>query len=377
MIHGHGGNIFDLARRLGCDPGDILDMSSNVNPLGPPPGLLDYLGRRLAAVTALPEADAGGAVAAFSARHGVAQQRVVGGNGSTQFIYILPRVLHSRRVLILGPTYADYRDACVLCGAVIEDLLAGAQTGFAFSPDDIDRRLRGGVDTAFICNPNNPTGVLIPAEVVETLCRRHRDVWFVVDESYLPFVENGDSQSLTAAGHPNLVVLNSMSKVFRVPGLRIGFAVAPEPLAETLRSHVMPWSVNALAQAAVLYLMTREPEIKDFLHRTREFFSTERGFWVQRLSAAPGLTPFAGQASFVLVRLNGGMTAERLCAELAAERILIRDCANFHGLSNRYVRVSLKNPQANRLLAQRMLEIDDRHLNRRPAPETAAEGGVR
>jgi threonine-phosphate decarboxylase len=377
MIHGHGGNIYGLARQLGCDPADILDMSSNVNPLGPPPGLLDYLGRRLAAITALPEVDAGGAVDAFSRRHNVAPQRVVGGNGTTQFIYSLPRVLNSRRVLILGPTYADYRDACRLAGADIEDLLAGPQTDFAFDPDDLEGRLNGGVDTVFICNPNNPTGVLFPAEVIEALCRRYRNVCFVVDESYLPFVPEGESHSLAAAEHPNLVVLNSMSKVFRVPGLRIGFAVAPEPLADQLRAHVMPWSVNALAQAAVVYLMTREPEITDFLHHTREFFVAERGLWTQRLSAAPGLTPFASQASFVLVRLNGGMTAERLCAELAAERILIRNCANFRGLSERYVRVSLKNPEANRQLAQRLLEIDGRHFNRRPTTGRAAGRSAR
>jgi threonine-phosphate decarboxylase len=316
-------------------------------------------------------------VAAFSSRHGVAPQRVVGGNGTTQFIYSLPRVLHSRRVLILSPTYADYRDACRLAGADIEDLLAGPQTGFAFDPDDIGRRLGGGIDTVFICNPNNPTGVLFPADAVEKLCRRYREVRFVVDESYLPFVPDGQSHSLAAAEHPNLVVLNSMSKVFRVPGLRIGFAVAPEPLADLLRAHVMPWSVNALAQAAVVYFMNREPEITDFLARTREFFDAERGLWMQRLSAAPGLTSFVSQASFVLVRLNGGMTAERLCAELAAERILIRNCANFHGLSERYVRVSLKTPAANWQLAQRLLEIDGRHFNRRPATESAAGRGAR
>ena len=191
-------------------------MSSNVNPLGPPPGLLAHLQDRLPAITRLPEVDAAEAASAFAFRHGVDPQRVLGANGTTQFIHILPRVLGSRCAAILGPTYADYTDACRLSGVPWVEVLSEPANGFVHDPATIDRAVRAGADTVFVCNPNNPTGVLLPAAALEDLCRRHRQARFVVDESYLPFVRDGENDSLVACCHPNLVVLNSMSKIFRV-----------------------------------------------------------------------------------------------------------------------------------------------------------------
>ncbi|MGD8262442.1 MAG: aminotransferase class I/II-fold pyridoxal phosphate-dependent enzyme, partial [Desulfobacterales bacterium] len=115
MIGGHGGNIYDMARRLGCLTTDIIDMSSNMNPLGPPPGLLDYLADNiLTATTQLPEVDSSEMTENFAAYLGVDAHRLLAGNGTTQFIYSIPRVLETRKALIVGPTYSDYVDACNL-----------------------------------------------------------------------------------------------------------------------------------------------------------------------------------------------------------------------------------------------------------------------
>ena len=91
MIKGHGGNIFEVAQRLGCAPTDIYDMSSNVNPLGPPPGLVTSLIENIHTINALPEVDAGKAVRAFADRYDVDPDLVLAGNGTTQFIYSIPR----------------------------------------------------------------------------------------------------------------------------------------------------------------------------------------------------------------------------------------------------------------------------------------------
>ncbi|MCX5883287.1 MAG: hypothetical protein NTU74_16275 [Deltaproteobacteria bacterium] len=86
MINGHGGNIFDKAKELGCEPMDILDMSSNVNPLGPMPGLMAHLHEHLDRIIALPEAGAGGIIQAFSSHHDIDSKKVLAGNGTTQLI---------------------------------------------------------------------------------------------------------------------------------------------------------------------------------------------------------------------------------------------------------------------------------------------------
>ena len=111
MLIGHGGNIFDLAQELRCDPFDIVDMSSNINPLGPLPGLVGFLKENLTAITALPQVDARNTAQVFATRNLLDLAQVIAGNGTTQFIYTMPPALDTRRALILGPTYADYADA--------------------------------------------------------------------------------------------------------------------------------------------------------------------------------------------------------------------------------------------------------------------------
>ena len=216
MIAGHGGDIFDAAAQLGCRPADIVDFSSNINPLGPMKSLVDHLQSMLDTVTRLPDVDARQIVEMFSARHGLQPGNVLAGNGSTQFIYCLPQALAPRRVLILGPTYADYADACSRHGLELEPCYSQRQNGFVPDLHMLDRRAVH-CEAVVICNPNNPTGALIPGAEIAALCRRHPHACFVVDESYLPFVPDSRQHSLLGDLPDNCVVLQSLSKIFRIP----------------------------------------------------------------------------------------------------------------------------------------------------------------
>ena len=172
MITGHGGDIFDAAAQVGCRPADIVDMSSNINPIGPMKALVDHLHDRLDAITRLPAVDARRLVESFAAGHRLTLGSVLAGSGTTEFIYSLPQALAPRRVLIVGPTYADYADACSRHRIAVEHCLSEQRQ--AFKPD-LQRLagMAGRFDAVFICNPNNPTGALIPKEEIADLCRRH------------------------------------------------------------------------------------------------------------------------------------------------------------------------------------------------------------
>ena len=356
MIDGHGGNIYHLALRLGCAPEEIIDMSSNVNPLGPPPGLLDHLKNHLDSIKALPEVDSGAAVNAFSQRYGLPAGRILAGNGTTQFIHALPRALASRRVLILGPTYADYADACRMHRVPFEYFLTEEADGFR---PDMARLARnaGRFDTVFICNPNNPTGQLINGNALESLCRAFPETRFIIDESYLSFADREEDHTLLGTDLPNAVVLHSMSKIFRVPGLRIGFLAAPEPIIDQMKRYFLPWSVNSLAQQAVIHLMTHRTETDAFVQQSRRFLEKERQRLAASLKSHPALILFPSCTSFILIRLLQGYTAEKICDALARDRILIRNCANFEGLSDQFIRISLKTADINRRVIEQLLTI--------------------
>jgi threonine-phosphate decarboxylase len=356
MISGHGGNVYELARRLGCAPAEILDLSSNVNPLGPPAGLCVYLAQRIEEVSALPEVDCREIVQSYARHLGISAGRLIAGNGTTQFIYSIPAVLKLKKALIVSPTYSDYADACRLQGVTPEFFLCRESDGFK---PDLDRleKAAAGADAVFICNPNNPTGTLIPPSALKALCLRHPQVRFIVDESYLPFVVDGEAQSLVRSEIDNLLVLLSISKIYRIPGLRIGFLVAAPEIIKTFADGMWPWSVNSLGQAAVRFLCDAGPGLAAFVAETRSYLEDERRQFEKRLGRLPGFRVFPSPTSFFLVLLPASLSAPAARAALAEERILIRDCSNFHGLSDRYIRISPKTRDANRRASERLAEL--------------------
>ena len=333
MIDGHGGNIYHLAQRLGCRPAEISDMSANVNPLGPMPELMHYLKASLTVILALPEVDAGGIVDAFSRFHGIDPAQVLAGNGSTELIYLIPRALEAKKALVVGPTYADYRDACTMNQVSCDHLICREKDNFVPDMQAI-REAAATADLVFFCNPNNPTGALVARSDIDALCRSLPDTVFVIDESYLPFAPLPADASMITSDLPNVMVLNSMSKAFRIPGLRIGFVKAPEPLLQRLVPFALPWSVNSLAQAAVQWLMDHPEQVNPFLATTRNMTEIEKRRIEESIYQKTSIHCFPSATSFILMRLPEGLDAPTVWRYMADQRILIRDCTNFIGLSD-------------------------------------------
>lgn len=347
MIGGHGGDVYRLARQLGCRPADISDMSANVNPLGPMPALLDHLETRIAAIAALPEVGAGSMIDAFSRFYGVDPGQVMAGNGTTELIYLIPRALGAKRALVVGPTYADYRDACAMNRVSCDHFICRESDDFVPDPAAIGEQA-AAADLVFICNPNNPTGTLVQRAGIQELCRSLPDTIFVIDESYLPFAPAPEEATLIASDLPNVMVLNSMSKAFRIPGLRIGFVKTSPGLMVKLKPYALPWSVNSLAQAAVKWLMAHPEPVSRFLSSTRDMIEKEKSRIEECIHRNTAIHCFPSAASFMLMRLPEGLDARMAWQHMADHRILIRDCSNFIGLSKAFIRISLKSENQNR-----------------------------
>jgi threonine-phosphate decarboxylase len=356
VIQGHGGNIYAAARDLNCRPDEIVDMSSNINPLGMPPGLLKHLQMCLGRVGVLPEADGRRSTRQMARLLDVDTHRLLAGNGTTQFIYSVCQALDSRKVLIVGPTYADYADACGMYDVTHSYFPADADSRFTV---DIDRLALSldGIDTVFICNPNNPTGYMMPYGGLVRLCRSHPKTQFVIDESYMPFATGEQSRSLAVNDLQNVSVLWSLSKIFGVPGLRAGFLIANGTVISRFQRYMQPWSMNSLAQAAVDYLCSHQASATSFIETTRKFLQKERQRFCDALAVRSGVTVYPSSASYILLKLPAGVKAQGICREMLQNRILIRDCSNFHGLSDRFIRVSLKHPMQNRLAADRLAKL--------------------
>ena len=367
MIHGHGGNLFEIATKIGCRPEDIVDFSSNMNPLGPPSDLVDYLKESLSRIAYLPDPEARPAIAAFSKYYQLSMDEVIAGSGTTQLIYDLPSALRTKRALIVNPTYSDYADACRMNGVRYHSLYLTESSDFNFQLEDL-KQVMTDVDTVFICTPNNPTGRIFPKDYLDQLSRQFPLTRFVIDESYLPFVDSPQGQSFLSDRPTNVLVLHSLSKIFRIPGLRIGFLIAATETIEKFRSLQKPWSVNGLAQAAVEYLSANMEMAERFISETRAFINKERTLFVERLHRDSAIKIIPSDTVFMLARLPEDQTAFNLKSRLLNHKILIRDCSNFDGLDRRYFRVSLKSTDFNRNLAEKLIHLFPRaHFSRTSA----------
>jgi len=361
MILGHGGNIDALANRIGCPVEDIIDMSCNLNPLGPPAGLETFISRNIKKIRSLPQPDAADMVHAFGGYYEVDPKRIMAGNGTTWFIYTLPLALKAKKVLIIGPTYSDYRDGCAMQNVAYAYSMTTFESDFKPDIQKISALLsdkQAGFDTVILCNPNNPTGTLVETSILMDLLQAHKDVNFVIDESYLPFVKNARSLSLVAEDRfPNLIVLSSMSKIFRMPGLRTGFLCADPRIIDAFNSFYQPWSVNALAQAAVVHLLENGEEINPFIEKTWNYIEKEKKIFLDSLMSLTSLKIFTSHTYFILARILCDIPSDSFCDAIGNEKILIRDCSNFEGLSNQFVRFSLKTRKTNTKLASLIKKI--------------------
>lgn len=356
MIRGHGGDIYELAREIGCDPDDVTDMSSNINPLGPVPELLEYLRENLTVLNTLPDVDGKGLVEAFADDYGLPAERVLVGNGTTQFIYSSPFATGMKKAVIVGPTYADYADACRIHNVDLKYVLA--EEANSFRPDmGALSGLLADEDAVFICNPNNPTGILIERNDLLKLCESHPGIRFIIDESYLFFTAQYQETTMINNDLENVIVLHSFSKIFCIPGLRLGFMVASPGNAARFRRLYQPWSVNSLAQSAALFLTNHLVSNEAFIRETQAFVTKEHQMFRERLGEIKALKIFPSVTSFILIKIREKYDAPQLCSILSKDRILIRNCGNFKGLSDQYVRISFKSSEINARVAQKLVEI--------------------
>lgn len=361
----HGGQVWAAARQLGLSPGQILDFSANLNPFGPPPAVMECLRRNLSSVAWYPEPHAAALKRRLAEAAGRPPGEVAVGNGASELIYLSAQVLRPRKALIVSPTFGEYERALRFAGvaapvAVERFYLAVPRHGgepFRLPVDRLLARLRcGSVDLVVVCNPNNPTGTLVAGDDLAAISRaaRAQGAWLLLDASFLDFLP-APEVGLPPEPWDRLIILKSLTKLYCLPGLRLGYMVAPADLVAAVEAARDPWSVNALAQIAGLQCLREEA----YVARTREALPRfRRGLedglrWLGR-SCLPGLEVYPSAANFLLGRVPaaaGG--AASLASRLVGRGILIRVAADFVPLDETYFRLAVRLPEENdRLLAQ-------------------------
>ena len=327
----HGGNIWKIARQKKISAEHIIDLSSNVAPWIPPE-IQQVLAKTSQYVTALPEPFSTTVVRKIADQFSLDPSQILVGAGTTEIIQLLAQTFAKQSVTLLEPTYADYRHYAELYQMQIHSM-----SWADFSKES--QPLFPYADLVFICNPNNPTGTLIHQEMLLRCLSQNPNTHFVIDESYMPFVENKNQYSLVGQKINNASVLRSFSKIFGIPGIRIGWMYSyNSQLHTTLQKFQSLWSVNTLAQQVgeIAIELKTQPIEENLTQIKNEFLqATQKISW---------LSPLPSETNFVLCRLKHH-DAEEIQNKLLLHNILIRNCANFRGLDHQLIRVSMKSSQ--------------------------------
>jgi len=339
----HGGNIHKT-RRSSSPVQQILDFSANINPLGPPEWLRGLISRSVEDLVHYPDPEYADFTAAIANHTGAAKECVLVGNGTTELLYLTIRAVAPKRVIIPVPSYVDYARAAELANAEIIKVPLAEQDNFRLDFARLAEVMQAG-DLVIIGTPNNPTGGIPDRQELLECATANQQVSFLMDEAFLDFIDG--SASLATAGD-NIITMNSMTKFYGVPGLRIGYAVAPSHLANKVRMLQPPWTVNTLAQA----VGTNALKDTEYQKRSRENCKLLREQLVQTLSSIAGFYIYPGAANYIFGKLTNGKTSQDLYEHCSKHGVMIRRCDNYANLGDNFFRVAVRTADENTRLAE-------------------------
>lgn len=315
MIDGHGDDIYQYGE-VRCN------FSSNISPLIDTSLLRQHLASRMELINHYPEPSAHSLEVLIAAEHDVSPSEVLVTSGATDAIYLIAQTLRSEKTFaVKRPTFSEYADACRMYG--------------------YEEAPKGGA-VRWLCNPNNPTGEVRTIDTVKVLSRRHH--WLVIDQSYEDYTYNPPLSAREAIDMQNVIVIHSMTKRFAIPGLRLGYIIAPSAVINRLRANHRPWAVNALAIEAGRWLLTHKNPKEHLIMVT---LLTETRFLANKLRGIFGIHVYPTETNYMLCSIQQSSAAELKDYLLTRHGLLIRDASNFEGLKDCHFRISAQLPEFN------------------------------
>jgi len=342
-----GKPVEDLAREMGIAPSSIIKLASNENPLGPSPMALDAMRAALERSHFYPDGGGWALRGAVADAFGLARENVVLGNGSNEIIEFVGHAF-----LKPGDEIVTARHAFAVYGLMAQ--LFGATTVEVDDPDfrhDLPAMLAAitpRTRAVFIANPNNPTGTLVGQDEIDAFMERvPGHVLVIFDEAYHEFLDEPPDVIRYVREGRNVVVMRTFSKIQGLANLRIGYGLAPEPIASVLQKTRQPFNANGIAQAGAAAGLADTAHMR----RTRELTHEGREY-LQGEFARLGLRFVPSYANFVLVHVGDGDAVFR---ELLSAGIIVRAMRSYK--LPEWIRVSVGTMDQNRRFVEALERV--------------------
>jgi len=320
----------------------VTDFSSNISPLGFPPLVKKVIKKEIQSLDVYPDPDSTKLRSHLEWYTGIPKDQIVVGNGATEIIYNFCKAFLGKKtpILIPVPTFGEYEAACKLAGCKISFFKT---MNLNESLDEFIKLIpKNGC--VFLCNPNNPTGALIPKSKMLEIIKnaKKKDTLVFVDECFIELVpRSNESVVKDLKKFDNLFVLRSLTKSFGLAGIRVGYGLGSKKMISILNKIKVPWNVSGLAQKAASAALCHS----FYLDKTRNLIKKESKYLSGSIAKMPNFSCHSSATNFILIKSK--IKSKTLQKKLLAKKILVRDCSNFRGLTDQYIRIAVKNHKEN------------------------------
>jgi len=331
---------------------NIIDFSSNITPLGIPNSVKLIIKKNLDKIQFYPDPKSENVISSLEKYTHLSKSNIIVGNGAIEILYNFCFAFLSKttKVLIHVPTFQEYETAVKLSNCKISYFKS---LNLSTNIDSFISQIpKSGC--VFLCNPNNPTGELLSKKELLSIiivAKKLKTIVFI-DECFIELVPKSNESVMSyVKKYDNLFILRSLTKSFGLPGLRIGYACGSQQIIKILQKIKIPWSVNSLAQDAANVVIKNTSHLK----KSNIIIKKELKYLEDNISILNGFECISSSTNFILIKIKYDST--KLQTKLLKNKILIRDCKNFRGLDNYYIRIAVKSHKDNVKLVKALEKI--------------------
>lgn len=350
----HGGNIYKLQRE---GKKDILDYSSNINPLGVPESLKKAVSENFSLLTRYPDINYTELRESIGKYNNISPENIIAGNGATEVLFLYIKALKPKKVLIAAPTFAEYERAVKNAECEIDFFELKEEDNFILNKDKFIQKAVN-YNLAVICNPNNPTGKFISKEIIfeinENLKKSGTKLF--IDECFIEFISGWEEKTSALFKSENIFILRALTKFFALPGLRLGYGICfDKKITEKINEIREPWSVNGFADLAGKVILNDIEYIKNsekWILEERKYFTDS----LKEIEKSGRIKVYDTETNFILIKLFE-MTSEEFKSRMEEKNILVRNCSNFKFLDNSFIRLAIKDREKNQKVIEAVKEV--------------------
>ena len=334
----------------------IIDFSVNINPCVTQALLMPYVEKAVGEIGRYPDIQGNSLVEKIAEVENVAADHIIVGNGASDCLYTCARALKPQTVLIIEPTFTEYRRAFEVVGSHVLSLTIDLSDQQGIIEEKLIhqiKKIKG--DMVILCNPNNPTGAVYSEAFIEQIIKiqaAHKG-FVLLDASFRQF------EGLPTYFNEkrwNLIELMSLTKYYGIPGLRCGYLMATKSVIMAMKEVQVPWSVNGLTLEIMPWLMAD----MTLVQATQEWYGAEKSKMEKALTDLSFVEPMKSHANFICCRLSN-LSGHDLNEWLLDQEspMALRTCEDFVGMGDEFIRIGLKDALSNDRLIEALIRYEE------------------